>query len=506
MNRWLCKTGCKNSILGMLSLLCILLIGLVTAPPSQAHWADLAAAEVRVNSTDAQMTLTFPTGLVPFADSDKSGQLSPDEVRNHASELQRFFGEKIQFMNGADAATLAVKPVEQVNIPLSSKIAPNTHSTLLLAYSWRSPIQAFQIRYNLFLPGVSTSTCLATILQGNQLKTFIFTPTQQIYATAPGLPDFAHGGLWVAIAGALIWGAMHSLTPGHGKTMVGAYLVGARATPQHAIFLALTTTITHTIGVFALGLMTIFAAQYILPEQIYPWLSLISGLMVVAIGINLFRQRIKRSGNRTKAIYIPHPSTAHAYNHAYAQVHTHSEHQHSEHQHDHIRLYNNAHTDTHHVLDAHHPHEHQQNHDHGHNHEHYNHEHTHEYTHEHEHTHGHRHHSHLPESDSNPITWRSLLALGISGGLVPCPAALVLLLSSIAFGNVALGLLMVFTFSLGLAGVLTGLGLSLVYAKHLFQKLPIPSRSIRALPALSALGITLIGCGISAKALMQVIG
>jgi nickel/cobalt transporter (NicO) family protein len=83
---------------------------------------------------------------------------------------------------------------------------------------------------------------------------------------------------------------------------------------------------------------------------------------------------------------------------------------------------------------------------------------------------------------------------------------LVLLLSSIALGNVALGLLMVFTFSLGLAGVLTGLGLSLVYAKHLFKKLPTPSRSMRALPALSALGITLIGCGISAKAFMQVIG
>ncbi|NJR65087.1 MAG: hypothetical protein HC772_06835 [Leptolyngbyaceae cyanobacterium CRU_2_3] len=89
---------------------------------------------------------------------------------------------------------------------------------------------------------------------------------------------------------------------------------------------------------------------------------------------------------------------------------------------------------------------------------------------------------------------------------MPCPAALVLLLSSIALGNVGLGLLMVFVFSLGLAGVLTGLGLALVYAKHLFQKLPTPTRSIKGLSALSALGITLIGCGISAKALMQVIG
>jgi nickel/cobalt transporter (NicO) family protein len=453
MNRSGRKTK-RTAILGIVSLLSLLLIGLITAPPSQAHWADLAAAEVRLNASDAQITLTFPTGLVAFADTDQSGQLSPTEVQSHQAELQGFFRDKIRVTSGVEAADLAVKPVEPMNVPLSGKIAPNTHTTLLLGYSWQKPIQAFQIHYNLFLPGVSTSTCLATILQGQQLKTFIFTPTNQTYAAAPGLPDFAQGGLWIAIAGALVWGAMHSLTPGHGKTMVGAYLVGTRATPRHAIFLALTTTITHTIGVFALGLVTLFAAQYILPEQIYPWLSLISGLMVVAIGLNLFRQRVRRQRDRSKI-----------------------SHSHSSHVHEHQKVHDHHHHDP-----AHH-----------HDHHHYDHHH-----------HDHHAHSHIPETDGS-ITWRSLLALGISGGLVPCPAALVLLLSSIALGNVALGLLMVFTFSLGLAGVLTGLGLSLVYAKHLFQKLPTPSRSMRLLSALSALGITLIGCGISAKAFMQVI-
>ena len=75
------------------------------------------------------------------------------------------------------------------------------------------------------------------------------------------------------------------------------------------------------------------------------------------------------------------------------------------------------------------------------------------------------------------MTWKNLLAMGISGGMVPCPAALVLLLSSIAMGNVGLGLVLVLAFSLGLAGVLTGLGLSLVYAKRLFQRLPTQIRS-----------------------------
>ncbi|HEY9631689.1 MAG TPA: sulfite exporter TauE/SafE family protein [Coleofasciculaceae cyanobacterium] len=490
MNRWFYRSGRRNGFFGLLALLSILLIGLATAPPSQAHWADLAAAEVRINATDAQMTLTFPTGLVSFADSDRNGQLSPAEVQTHAAELQAFFGEKIRFTNGAEAATLRVQSVEQVNIPLSSKIAPDTHSTVLLDYSWQQPIQTLQIHYNLFLPGVSTSSCLATILQGKQLKSFIFTPAQQTYATASGLPDFAQRGLWIAIAGALVWGAMHSLTPGHGKTMVGAYLVGTRATPRHAIFLALTTTITHTIGVFVLGLITLFAAQYILPEQIYPWLSLISGLMVVAIGINLLRDRMKKKGDRVR-INQSHPASALLV----------PEYAHADHVHPYPKSHHRLGTYQHHEPEhSHAPHTHSHNHDHNH---------THTPVHAHGHTHGH-HHAHLPETDGSPMTWRSLLALGISGGLVPCPAALVLLLSSIALGNVALGLLMVLTFSLGLAGVLTGLGLALVYAKQLFQKLPTfsrsASRSIRALPILSALGITLIGCGISAKALMQVIG
>ncbi|MBI4782943.1 MAG: sulfite exporter TauE/SafE family protein [Oscillatoriophycideae cyanobacterium NC_groundwater_1537_Pr4_S-0.65um_50_18] len=495
MNRWFYRSSRRTGFFSLLVLLSILLIGLFTAPPSQAHWADLAAAEVRINATDAQMTLTFPTGLVAFADSDRNGQLSPAEVQTHAAKLQAFLGEKIRFTNGAEAATLKVQSVEQVNIPLSSKIAPDTHSTVLLDYSWQQPIQTLQIHYNLFLPGISTSSCLATILQGKQLKSFIFTPTQQTYATASGLPDFAQRGLWIAIAGALVWGAMHSLTPGHGKTMVGAYLVGTRATPRHAIFLALTTTITHTIGVFVLGLITLFAAQYILPEQIYPWLSLISGLMVVAIGINLLRDRMKKKGDRIR-INQSHPASA-----LPVLAHAHAAHIH-------------PHPESHHSLGTHHHHEPDHNHPpHTHTHNHpptHPPIHTRPPTHPPTHTHHGHHHTHLPETDGSPMTWRSLLALGISGGLVPCPAALVLLLSSIALGNVTLGLLMVLTFSLGLAGVLTGLGLALVYAKQLFQKLPTfsrsTSRSIRALPILSAVGITLIGCGISAKALMQVIG
>ncbi|NJR65086.1 MAG: ABC transporter permease [Leptolyngbyaceae cyanobacterium CRU_2_3] len=415
----------RNSLVGILSLLVMLVIGVVTAPPSQAHWADLAAAEILVNPAAARMTLTFPTGLVPFADSDQNGQLSRDEINAHTAELQAFFAEKIQFTNTENrAATLAVQSIDQAKLPLSSKIAPNSHSTLLLVYSWLTPIQGFRIHYNLFIPGVSTSTCLATILQGHQLKTFIFTPTNQTFAAIPGILDFAHGSIGLAIAGALVWGAMHSLTPGHGKTMVGAYLVGTRATPQHALFLALTTTITHTIGVFALGLVTLFAARYVLPEQIYPWLSLISGLMVVSIGINLFRQRIKQGRDR-----IPTHSHSHAEQHPHPHshepiVHTHhGVHEHHGHSHkpevgrEHSSPIYDSHSQDSHSQDSHSQDSHSQDsHTHAHLHDH-KHEHTSHPAHRHDHDHDHdHHHHHLPAKSGDPVTWRSLLALGISGG------------------------------------------------------------------------------------------
>jgi nickel/cobalt transporter (NicO) family protein len=284
----------------------------------------------------------------------------------------------------------------------------------------------------------------------------LFTPSYQ-RSPLPNVDWNSTGGIWVAIVGAFIWGAMHSLSPGHGKTVVGAYLVGTRATPGHALFLAFTTTITHTIGVFALGLITLFAAEYILPEQLYPWLGLGSGVMVVTIGFNLFSQRLGLFQKTTPLL-----------NHG-------------------------------------HSHEHSHEHSHGHSHDH-SHSHSQDYSHSHsqDYSHSHSHHDHSP-SDS-PVTWKSLLALGISGGLMPCPAALVLLLGSIALSKVAFGLILVLAFSLGLAGVLTGLGLLLVYAKHLFQDVPVSLKFVHRLPAIGALCMAIVGLGISTKALLEIGG
>ncbi|NJM41749.1 MAG: hypothetical protein HC853_13805, partial [Anaerolineae bacterium] len=106
------------------------------------------------------------------------------------------------------------------------------------------------------------------------------------------IEELTLGTVLLAMLGAFVWGAAHALSPGHGKTIVAAYVVGQRATIKHAIFLGATTTITHTAGVFALGLITLFASQFILPETLYPWLEVISGVLVVVLGITLLRGRI----------------------------------------------------------------------------------------------------------------------------------------------------------------------------------------------------------------------
>lgn len=286
----------------------------------------------------------------------------------------------------------------------------------------------------------------AAVTLGNAARSDAFT--ELITLPELTLPTFL-----LALAIAFVWGTGHALTPGHGKTIVAAYLVGSRGTAKHALYLGLTTTITHTAGVFALGLITLFASEYILPETLFPWLSLISGLIVIWLGASLFLSRWR--GLRV-------PAAAH----------------------------------------AHHHHDHEHDHSHGHPHDHHHHDHAHDHSHDHEH--GPQTHTHLPPgADGTPVTWRSLLALGISGGLLPCPSALVVLLSAIALNRVEFGLVLVLVFSLGLAGTLTGIGLAMVYAKRLFERTPTATRWMKLASAGSALFILVAGLGLTLQALSQ---
>jgi nickel/cobalt exporter len=103
------------------------------------------------------------------------------------------------------------------------------------------------------------------------------------------------GVLVLLLLAAFGWGAVHALSPGHGKAMVAAYLVGTRGTARHAMALGLTVTVTHTVGVFALGVVALALSQYVLPEQLYPWLNLVSGLLVLGVGASVVRTRVRRA-------------------------------------------------------------------------------------------------------------------------------------------------------------------------------------------------------------------
>jgi ABC-type nickel/cobalt efflux system permease component RcnA len=270
-----------------------------------------------------------------------------------------------------------------------------------------------------------------------------------------------------------VLGAAHALTPGHGKTIVAAYLVGSRGTLKHAAFLGAMVTFTHTVSVFLLGLATLFLFQYVMPEKIVQVLGAISGLSIVAIGAWMMYKRIR--GLR--------PVAAPTHSHSHAHDHDHHHEQHHNHDHDH------PHTHAHD-----HEHEHQHSHDHDHHHDH-------AHSHAHVHSHGTLVHSHGPgghvHSHAVPdeISWGSLIALGASGGLVPCESALVLLLSAIALGRVGLGLVLLVAFSVGLAVVLMAIGILVLYAKKLIPQSKKPERhpAFRWIPVASAAVVMCVG-------------
>jgi nickel/cobalt transporter (NicO) family protein len=226
------------------------------------------------------------------------------------------------------------------------------------------------------------------------------------------------GAILVALLLAAFWGAAHALTPGHGKAIVAGYLVGTRGRPRDAVALGLIVTVTHTIGVFALGIVTLALSAFVVPERLYPWLTLSSGLLVVGVGTSVLWRRLR----------------------------------------------------------------HRRQHAHGHHHHH-------DDDHEHEHGYGRG----------------GLLGVGIAAGLLPCPSALVVLLSAIALHRVGLGLVLILAFSAGLAATITAIGLIAVLARRAFSRLRFDGRLIGALPAASALAIVAVGVGITLKALPEVL-
>src|SRR5205814_99670 len=232
---------------------------------------------------------------------------------------------------------------------------------------------------------------------------------------------FVCGALLIALS----LGAFHLLEPGHGKTIVAAYLVGSRGSARDAVVLGATVTAAHTAGVYILGLITLYASHYIVPEKLYPWLALLSGILIIGLGITLFLQHLTGAS-------LTHEEDP-------ARPHSHWK----------FGLSRKA---TSFNLDV------------------------------------------GATGETKSVSLGQLGTLGITGGIIPCPAALVVLLSAVALHRIGFGLALILAFSVGLAAVLIGIGVLMVHARKLISRFDEQGIvAARWLPMLSSIFVTCLG-------------
>jgi ABC-type nickel/cobalt efflux system permease component RcnA len=224
-------------------------------------------------------------------------------------------------------------------------------------------------------------------------------------------PDLSAGLIALMVAAAVGVGAIHALGPGHGKSLIGAYLIGADGTLRQAAAVGAAVSVMHTASVLGLGLLVLSAERVFAPERVYPWLGLASGLVALGLGATLLVSRI-------------------------------------------------------HSLS--------------------------------EGRHGHDH----PHPD-RPLSRRGVVALAFAGGILPSPSALVVLLGSVAIGRAALGLVLIASFSAGLAASLVGVGVLALRARHAATG-RLPAGLMRLAPVVSAGCIALLGLVLTGRGLLQI--
>ena len=222
-----------------------------------------------------------------------------------------------------------------------------------------------------------------------------------------GTADLTPFVLLASLLTAAALGAGHALTPGHGKTLMAAYLVGTRGTPVHAFGLGLSVSVSHTIGILLLALLVIGAQGVLSPDLVVRLAPLVAAVTIVAIGGWMLLSELRRRAA--------------------------------------VRVADRAHAAAHESGAAHDHHDHEQDDASG------------------EHSHGGVRHSHLPAGGS--ITWRSLFVLGLAGGIIPSTNALLILLGTIAAGRPTFGVILVVAFGLGMALVMAGVGLVMILAR-----------------------------------------
>ena len=291
-------------------------------------------------------------------------------------------------------------------------------------------------------------------------------------------PNRSLGVILFSLVAAMGFGALHALGPGHGKTVVAAYLVGSKGTAWHALILGLAVTATHTAAVYALGLVTLVGSDLVAPDRLLLWLGVLSGAMIAVLGGSLlltraktFRRHSAHEGNgahRHGLFGREHSHAPQAHKHGIAQ----GAHPTSSGWYRRPERWANAGPHSHSSVLA------------------------------------------VPavEEPAAPAgrSLRGLLTLGVAGGLIPCPSALVVMLAAISLGQALFGMLLIVAFSVGLSAVLVAIGLALVFGRRLtagrtesLVRRPALARMAAMAPVVSAAAVTLAGIAITYQALNQ---
>ncbi|WP_167513642.1 nickel transporter [Streptomyces bauhiniae] len=339
--------------------------------------------------------------------------------------------------------------------------------------------------------------------------------------------DLTLGFATLALLIAVGLGAAHALAPGHGKTLMAAAAAarGGRARLRDVLPLAASVTVTHTLGVVALGLLV--TAGSAATPSVVAWLGVASGALVLGAGVSLVRRAwrgrgvqaghthepvrvaevevralalVGGGGGREAHVRTDHVAGPHVPSPRVRDAHVRSPHGPSAHvSSPHV---SSAHGETPHVPDHHHPHPHSPDHDH-----------THPHPHPHTHTHTHGGHTH---THPTAPTLKGTLLLGFAGGLVPSPSAVVVLVGAAALGQAWFGLLLVVAYGIGLALTLTAAGFAVVRlgtvagclldrnpARHAH---PLTALLRRTIPLASALAVLALGAGLMLKGVASAVG
>jgi ABC-type nickel/cobalt efflux system permease component RcnA len=430
-----------------------------------ARGLDLTAGGARVALTAGSQSLTFPPGLAGLSLLRLECELSSAPGTVRAGEAMSLhdgnFADRIgwhEMTAVGDRVTL-----RESDVPTASRSDELRH--------YPAGVPALQVRDAAFTfseggTAAAGRTARATVTQesvpGGDRATRVFASLVSDHDLT-----FTFGALAVFLS--LVLGAFHALAPGHGKTVMAAYIVGRRGTLRQALGIGIAVAITHTAGVLALGLL-LWTSEALAPERVYPVLGVVSGLLVAAVGVSLL-VRLGRAARRGDPVFgHVHGTGPGQHTHAWLED-----------------------------LEAHvaaHDHD-----DHGHHHDHDHHHDDHDHDHHHDdHDHDHDH----PAPAAGPYGWGGIVAMGFAGGLVPSPSAVIVLLGALALGRAWFGVTLVVAYGLGLAIALLAAGLLLVHAQRWLEpRLSRRAGLLRAaawIPALTAAGVLLGGLLLAAKA------